>query len=163
IFQMPGSNALDVANAVKRTMAELSQRFPPDFKYSYGIDTTLAVTEGLREILLTLGEALILVVFVVYLFLQNWRATLIPMVAVPISGMISAFNALTLSPALAAMLLRSRRRTTGLLGRFFGLFNRWFARATHGYVNVSHGLIRKAAIGVALLAAFTIATGGIGR
>src|SRR5207244_10767368 len=55
IFQMPGSNALDVANAVKQTMAELSQRFPPDFKYAYGIDTTLAVTEGLREILLTLG------------------------------------------------------------------------------------------------------------
>src|SRR5258706_2207961 len=60
IFQMPGSNALEVATAVKQTMAEVSQRFPPDIKYAFGIDTTLAVTEGLREILLTLGEALIL-------------------------------------------------------------------------------------------------------
>ena len=245
IFQMPGSNALEVADAVKQTMADLARRFPADVKYGYPIDTTLAVTEGMREILITLGEALLLVIFVVYLFLQNWRATLIPMAAVPvsligtfmffpalgfsintlslfglvlaiglvvddaivvveaveqhieqglspkeatlqamqevsgpvvsialilasvfipvgfmggiqgrlnkqfaitiaISVMISAFNALTLSPALAAMLLRPRKRTTGLLGRFFGVFNRWFTKATHGYVSVSRGLIRKA-------------------
>src|SRR6202166_4884228 len=85
VFQMPGSNALEVAQGVKRTMAELSQRFPPDLTYSYSIDTTLPVTEGIREILITLGEALLLVIFVVYLFLQNWRATFIPMVAVPVS------------------------------------------------------------------------------
>jgi hydrophobic/amphiphilic exporter-1 (mainly G- bacteria), HAE1 family len=263
IFQMPGSNALEVANAVKQTMAEIATRFPADVKYGYPIDTTLAVTEGMREILITLVEAIVLVVFVVYLFLQNWRATLIPMVAVPvsligtfiffpllgfsintlslfglvlaiglvvddaivvveavehhieegmspreatlqamrevsgpvvsialilasvfipvaflggiqgrlnkqfaitiaISVMISAFNALTLSPALAAMLLRSRKRTTGLLGRSFGVFNRWFTAATHGYVRVSHGLIRKAIVGVALLVAFVIASAGLG-
>src|SRR5229473_2834377 len=85
VFQMPGSNALDVAAAVKKTMAELSQRFPPDITYNYPIDTTLPVTEGIREILITLGEALLLVLFVVYLFLQNWRATFIPMAAVPVS------------------------------------------------------------------------------
>src|SRR5262245_51336047 len=85
IFQMPGSNALDVARAVKQTMAELATRFPADVKYGYPIDTTLAVTEGMREILITLAEAILLVVFVVYVFLQNWRATLIPMIAVPVS------------------------------------------------------------------------------
>jgi HAE1 family hydrophobic/amphiphilic exporter-1 len=264
IFQMPGSNALEVAAAIKKTMAELSQRFPPDLEYNFAIDTTLAVTEGIREILITLGEALILVIFVVYLFLQNWRATFIPMVAVPvsligtfaifpllgfsintlslfglvlaiglvvddaivvveaverhieegtapreatlkamkevsgpvvsialilasvfipvgfmsgiqgrlnkqfaitiaISVLISAFNALTLSPALAAMLLRPRKATRGLLGRSFAVFNRWFEVATRGYVNVSHGLIRKAAIGIVMLAGFSLLIGGVGR
>src|SRR6266851_4692171 len=263
VFQMPGSNALEVAAAVKKTMAELSQRFPPDITYNYPIDTTLPVTEGIREILITLGEALLLVIFVVYLFLQNWRATFIPMVAVPvsligtfavfpllgfsintlslfglvlaiglvvddaivvveavehhieeglspkdatlkameevsgpvvsialilasvfipvgfmsgiqgrlnkqfaitiaISVMISAFNALTLSPALAAMLLRPRQKATGLISRFFAVFNRGFERATRGYVSVSRGLIRKAEIGVALLAGITFLGAGIG-
>jgi len=69
-------------------------------------------------------------------------------VTIAVSVMISAFNALTLSPALSALLLRPRKETRGLLGRFFGAFNRWFATATHGYVNWSHALIRKAAIGV---------------
>src|SRR3954468_15742970 len=85
IFQAPGSNALEVANGIKRTLDDLSQRFPPDISYTYTIDTTRAVSEGIREILITLGEALLLVVFVVYLFLQNWGATLIPTVAVPVS------------------------------------------------------------------------------
>ena len=264
IFQAPGSNALDVANGIRKTMADLSQQFPADVSYTYTIDTTRAVSEGIREMLITLAEALVLVVFVVYLFLQNWRATLIPMVAVPVSligtfaifpllgfsintlslfglvlaiglvvddaivvveavehhmeeGMdpkaatlqamkevagpvvsialilaavfipvgfmsgiqgrltkqfaitiavsvlISAFNALTLSPALAAMLLKPRKRTSGLLGRFFGGFNRWFDRATHGYVSVSHLVIRRAFIGVAVLVAFAALTGVLGR
>ncbi|HEY3885554.1 MAG TPA: efflux RND transporter permease subunit, partial [Vicinamibacterales bacterium] len=85
VFQAPGSNALQVAGAVKKVMADLSQRFPQDLDYRFTIDTTLPVSEGIREILITLGEALLLVIFVVYLFLQNWRATLIPMVAVPVS------------------------------------------------------------------------------
>src|SRR5262249_51925302 len=76
---------------------------------------------------------------------------------------ISAFNALTLSPALAAMLLRPRERTAGLVGRFFGGFNRWFAAMTRGYVGVSHGLIRKALIGILLLVGFTVAAAGMGR
>jgi len=264
VFQTPGSNALDVAQGVKRVMADLGQRLPQDVQFTYAIDTTLPVSEGIREILITLVEAMVLVVFVVYLFLQNWRATFIPMVAVPvsligtfamfpalgfsintlslfglvlaiglvvddaivvveavehhieeglsprdatlkameevsgpvvsialilasvfipvgfmsgiqgrlnkqfaitiaISVMISAFNALTLSPALAAMLLKPRKKTRGAIGRLFGGFNRAFEKVTHGYVSLSHGLVRKAVIGVALLVAFTFAAGLLGR
>src|SRR3954447_18308650 len=263
IFQAPGSNALAVADGVKAQMARLKASFPEGLDYTVSVDTTRPVTEGIKEILITLVEAMLLVILVVFLFLQNWRATLIPLIAVPvsligtfaafpllgfsinslslfglvlaiglvvddaivvveavehhieegmtpraatlqamkevsgpvvsialilasvfipvgflggiqgrlnkqfaitiaISVMISAFNALTLSPALAAMLLRPRKRTTGLLGRSFGVFNRWFAAATKGYVRVSHGLIRKAVIGVVLLAAFAIASAGLG-
>jgi HAE1 family hydrophobic/amphiphilic exporter-1 len=263
VFQAPGSNALEVANGVKRVMAELQGRFPQDLNYAYSLDTTIPVSEGIKEILITLIEAMILVILVVYIFLQNWRATLIPMVAVPvsligtfaafpllgfsintlslfglvlaiglvvddaivvveavehhieegmsprdatirameevsgpvvsialiiasvfipvaflagiqgrlnkqfaitiaISVMISAFNALTLSPALAAMLLRPRKHSKGPLGWVFGLFNRAFEKATHGYVNLSHWLIRKAVIGVALLVLFTLLAGVLG-
>jgi hydrophobic/amphiphilic exporter-1 (mainly G- bacteria), HAE1 family len=264
VFQMPGSNALSVADAVKKVMTDLSQRFPQDLQYRYSVDTTLPVSEGIKEILITLGIAIVLVVFVVYLFLQNWRATLIPMIAVPvsligtfaafpllgfsintlslfglvlaiglvvddaivvveavehhieegmtprdasakameevsgpvvsialilasvfipvgflsgiqgrlnkqfaitiaISVMISAFNALTLSPALSAMLLRPRKKAAGWLGRFFARFNRWFDAATHGYVAVSHGLVRKFVVGIAILAIFTVAAVMLGR
>jgi multidrug efflux pump len=264
IFQTPGSNALAVADGVKRVMADLKTRFPPDLEYRYTIDTTLPVSEGIKEILITLGIAVVLVIFVVYIFLQNWRATLIPMIAVPvsligtfavfpllgfsintlslfglvlaiglvvddaivvveavehhieegmaptdatlkameevsgpvisialilssvfipvgfmsgiqgrlnkqfaitiaISVMISAFNALTLSPALSAMLLKPRREAHGWASRFFSMFNRGFAKATSGYVRVSHGLVRKAFIGVALLLALTAAAALIGR
>jgi hydrophobic/amphiphilic exporter-1 (mainly G- bacteria), HAE1 family len=264
VFQTPGSNALDVAKGVRRVMADIGGRFPQDVEFRYAIDTTRPVSEGMREILITLTEAMVLVIFVVYLFLQNWRATFIPMVAVPvslvgtfaifpalgfsintlslfglvlaiglvvddaivvveavehhieegmaprdatlkameevsgpvvsialilaavfipvgfmsgiqgrlnkqfaitiaISVMISAFNALTLSPALAAMLLRPRKQARGVLARFFGGFNRVFERVTHGYVSVSHGLVRKAVVGVAVLAAFTAAAVLLGR
>ena len=84
-------------------------------------------------------------------------------ITIAISVLISAFNALTLSPALSAMLLKPRTQTRGLLGRFFGVFNRGFEKATHGYVSVSHGLVRKAFLGVALLVAFTVAAGLLGR
>src|SRR4029077_16081214 len=248
----------------KRTMTDLNRRFPPDLQYRYAVDTTLPVSQGIHEILITLGMAMVLVLFVVYLFLQNWRATFIPMIAVPvsligtfavfpllgfsintlslfglvlaiglvvddaivvveavehhieegmapkdatlkameevsgpvvsialilasvfipvgfmsgiqgrlnkqfaitiaISVMISAFNALTLSPALAAMLLRPRQQASGLLSRVFAGFNRWFQIATRGYVSVSHGLIRKAFVGIALLAGFTFLAAGVGR
>jgi HAE1 family hydrophobic/amphiphilic exporter-1 len=264
LFQTPGSNALAVAEGIKKTMADLSRRFPADLEFRYSIDTTLPVSEGMREILITLSVAIALVVFVVYLFLQNWRATFIPMVAVPvsligtfavfpllgfsintlslfglvlaiglvvddaivvveavehhieegmaprdatlrameevsgpvvsialilaavfipvgfmsgiqgrlnkqfaitiaISVMISAFNALTLSPALSAMLLEPRQRTTGMLGRLFATFNRWFDKATRGYVGVSRGLVRKAAVGVTVLAGFTLLAVLLGR
>ncbi len=263
VFQAPGSNALEVAAGVEKVMTELGGRFPADLAYAYTLNTTDAVSEGIREILLTLAEAMVLVVFVVYLFLQNWRATLIPAVAVPVSligtfavfpalgfsvntlslfglvlaiglvvddaivvveavehhieqGMapreatlrameevsgpvvsialilatvflpvafmsgiqgrlnkqfaltiaisvlISAFNALTLSPALAAMWLRPRTHTR-LGGRFFDAFNRTFDRASRGYVRVSHALIRRAVIGVAILAGFALLAGGLGR
>ncbi len=263
VFQAPGANALAVANAVKAQMRELKERFPSDLDYVIGLDTTLPVTEGIKEIATTLVEAMILVILVVFLFLQNWRATLIPLIAVPVSligtfavfpmlgfsintlslfglvlaiglvvddaivvveavehhieeGMapraatlqamsevsgpvvgialvlssvfipiglmsgiqgrlnkqfavtiaisvlISAFNALTLSPALSAMLLRPRRETKGPLARFFGGFNRWFGRATSGYVDLSDRLIRKTAVSLLILAGFTAMAAGLG-
>ena len=264
VFQAPGSNALDVAKGVKDMMAELKQRFPPDLDYLVTLDTTLPVTEGIREISKTILEAMLLVTLVVFMFLQNWRATLIPIIAVPVSligtfavfpllgfsintlslfglvlaiglvvddaivvveavehhieeGMsprdatlqamkevsgpvvaialvlssvfvpiafvggiqgrlntqfavtiaisviISAFNALTLSPALSALLLRPRRPGRGPLARFFAVFNRVFERATQGYVRWSHGLIRKAVIGIAILVGFIAVDALVGR
>jgi HAE1 family hydrophobic/amphiphilic exporter-1 len=264
VFQTPGSNALEVAQGVKDTMAQLKQRFPADLDYAVSLDTTRPVTEGISEIVQTLLIAIALVILVVFLFLQNWRATLIPLIAVPVSligtfaafpllgfsintlslfglvlaiglvvddaivvveavehhieeGMkprdatlramtevsgpviaialilssvflpiafvpgiqgrlnkqfaitiaisvlISAFNALTLSPALSAMLLRPRRPGRGPLGSFFRLFNRGFEKATHGYISLSHALIRKALVGVLILLAFAVADGVLGK
>ncbi len=264
VFQAPGSNALAVAEGLRKTIAELKTRFPNDLDYSITLDTTAPVTEGIREIIKTLIEAMILVILVVFLFLQNWRATLIPMIAVPVSligtfavfpllgfsintlslfglvlaiglvvddaivvveavehhieeGMsprdatfqamkevsgpviaialilasvflpvafmggiqgrlnkqfavtiaisvlISAFNALTLSPALSALLLRPRKESKGIFGRFFGGFNRVFDKATQRYVSWSHGLIRKAVVGVLILVGFAALSGLLGR
>ncbi|HUK13025.1 MAG TPA: multidrug efflux RND transporter permease subunit [Thermoanaerobaculaceae bacterium] len=264
VFLSPGANALAVADGVRKTIAELKRRFPADLDYAITLDTSLPVTEGIREIVQTLLIAMALVTLVVYLFLQNWRATLIPMIAVPVSligtfaffpglgfsintlslfglvlaiglvvddaivvveavehhieqGMsprdatlqamkevsgpvigialvlssvfipvafmtgiqgrlnkqfavtiaisvlISAFNALSLSPALSALLLRHRREHRGPLGGFFKVFNRFFARGTRTYVNLSHGLIRKAAVGIVALAAFALLDGVVGK
>ncbi len=85
IFQLPGSNAVETAAAVNQRMKELSATFPSSIAYSVPLDTTKAVTSGIREILFTLLEALGLVVIVVFIFLQGWRATLIPLLAVPVS------------------------------------------------------------------------------
>ena len=85
IKQMPGSNALEVAENVKNTIERLSKRFPQDLKYRVSLDTTLAISEGINEIMHTLVEAIILVIIVVFIFLQNWRATLIPLLTVPVS------------------------------------------------------------------------------
>lgn len=85
IKQMPGSNALEVAENVKNTIERLSKRFPQDLKYRVSLDTTLAISEGINEIMHTLIEAIILVIIVVFIFLQNWRATLIPLLTVPVS------------------------------------------------------------------------------
>ena len=85
VFQAPGSNALAVADGIKKTMAELKTRFPDDLDYAVSLDTTRAVTEGIGEIVETLVIAMVLVILVVYIFLQNWRATLIPIIAVPVS------------------------------------------------------------------------------
>ena len=263
VFPTPGANALEVADAVKARMRELKERFPSDLDYAISLDTTLPVTEGIREIATTLAQAMVLVLLVVFLFLQNWRATLIPLIAVPvsligtfavfpmlgfsintlslfglvlaiglvvddaivvveavehhieegqspraatlqamsevsgpvvgialvlssvfipiglmsgiqgrlnkqfavtiaISMIISAFNALTLSPALSAMLLRPRREAKGPLARFFGGFNRWFARATRGYVSLSDRLIRKTAVSLLVLGGFAALAAGLG-
>src|SRR5204862_3170943 len=85
VFLAPGANALAVADGVKQAMSELKGRFPGDMEVAIGLDTTLPVTEGIREIVTTLVEATLLVLLVVFLFLQNWRATLIPLIAVPVS------------------------------------------------------------------------------
>src|ERR1700760_4995097 len=263
VFQAPGSNAIAVADGVKKVMDGMKERFPADLDYVTSLDTTRPVREGIREIVTTLCEAMVLVIFVVYLFLQNWRATLIPMIAVPVSligtfaffpflgfsintlslfglvlaiglvvddaivvveavehhieeGMspkdatlqamkevsgpvigialvlsavsiptaflpgitgrlyqqfaltiaisviLSAFNALSLSPALSSMLLRPRSKTRGPLGWFYDRFNRVFGRATHGYVNWSRLAIRKAALSFALLAVVAVGAGLFG-
>jgi HAE1 family hydrophobic/amphiphilic exporter-1 len=85
LYQLPGSNAVETAAAVRKLMAREKNRFPPDMEYQVPIDTTLAVTEGMKEIVETLVIAIGLVIIVVYLFLQSWRATLIPLLAVPVS------------------------------------------------------------------------------
>ena len=238
-------------------MAQLKKSFPPDMDYAIALDQTKAVTEGIREIVLTLGIALVLVIIVVYLFLQGWRATLILLLAVPVSlvgtfaffsaiwlfhqqlsmfGMvlaiglvvddaivvveaverhieegiapkdaalkamqeisgpvvgialvlsavfiptafipgitgrlyqqfavtiaisviISAFNALSLSPALAALLLRPKQPSAGPLRKFFDWFNHAFGRATDGYVSVSGTLIRRSGLAVLGLLLFGV-------
>src|SRR5512132_3426732 len=85
LYQVPGSNALDAANRAKAAMATLAERFPSDMSVALTLDTTVPVTEGAKEIVITLLEAIALVILVVFLFLQNWRATLIPIITIPVS------------------------------------------------------------------------------
>jgi HAE1 family hydrophobic/amphiphilic exporter-1 len=85
IYQLPDSNALDDEKAVLKLLAKLKQSFPADLDYTISLDTTLAISEGMHEIMFTLGMALILVIIVVFIFLQGWRASLIPLLAVPVS------------------------------------------------------------------------------
>ncbi|MDE1161118.1 MAG: multidrug efflux RND transporter permease subunit [Acidobacteriaceae bacterium] len=85
VYQLPGSNAVEVAAAVHKRMDELQKNFPAGIKYDIPLDTTKAVTAGIHEIVETLVIALLLVILVVYIFLQGWRATLIPLMAVPVS------------------------------------------------------------------------------
>jgi HAE1 family hydrophobic/amphiphilic exporter-1 len=263
LYQLPGTNAVKAAQAVRKLMTEAKQRFPTDMDYAVSLDQTLSVTEGLRDIIKTLFEALVLVIIVVFVFLQNWRATLIPLCAVPVSligtfvlfplfgfsintlslfglvlaiGLVvddaivvveaverhieegmapreatlqamrevtgpvigialvlsavfiptaflpgitgrlyqqfaltiaisvifSAFNALSLSPALSSLLLRPRKKTRGPLGWFYDRFNRIFGSATHGYVNWSRAAIRKAVLSFALLAMLAVGAGLFG-
>jgi HAE1 family hydrophobic/amphiphilic exporter-1 len=262
-YQLPGTNAVKAAEAVRKLMAETKQRFPADMDYAVSLDQTLSVTEGMHEILKTLFEALALVVLVVFIFLQGWRATLIPLCAVPVSlvgtfvlfplfgfsintlslfglvlaiglvvddaivvveaverhieeGMapreatlqamrevsgpvigialvlsavfiptaflpgitgrlyqqfaltiaisviLSAFNALSLSPALSSLLLRPRKKTRGPLTWFFDKFNRVFGAVTHGYVTWSRVAIRKAVLSFILLAVLAVGAGFFG-
>ncbi|MBV5278998.1 MAG: multidrug efflux RND transporter permease subunit [Campylobacteraceae bacterium] len=85
IFLAPGANALDVAKAVNNTLKELSKKFPQDIKYQSPYDATLFVTESINEVVKTLFEAIIFVVILIYLFLGNLRATIIPVLAIPVS------------------------------------------------------------------------------
>jgi len=84
-FQLPGSNAVEAARGVRAVMEENKKRLPQDVEYVVALDTTESVTEGIKEILTTIVIAIVLVAIVVYLFLQSWRATLIPLLAVPVS------------------------------------------------------------------------------
>jgi len=262
-YQLPGSNAVQAANEIRKLMADLKTRLPQDMEYAISLDTTEAVSAGMKEIVLTLVIAIVLVLIVVFVFLQGWRATLIPLLAVPVSlvgtfmffplfgfsintlslfglvlaiGLVvddaivvveaverhidegltpkaaalkameeisgpvigialvlsavfiptafipgitgrlyqqfavtialsvilSAFNALTLSPALAALLLRPKTSSRGPLAAFFRWFNRVFANATEWYVRVCGFLIRKSAIPLLLLAAFAVAAAWFG-
>lgn len=239
VLQLSNANALDVESRVLAELARLSQRFPPGLKYQVAVDTTVSVRQSIGEVLKTLVEAIIIVILVIFLFLQGWRATVIPAVTIPVSlvgtflfaklfgfsintltlfgitlatglvvddaivvienverhmeegveephqatriGMkevtgaviatslvliavfipvslfpgttgrmyqqfaltiafsiaLSAFNALTLSPALAALLLRPRR---GKISRFFAGINSLIQRGTSGYVRLLHHL-----------------------
>src|SRR5215510_8080245 len=85
VYQTPGSNAIDTMRNARALMEQLKQRFPADLDYTVSLDTTLAVSEGINEIVHTLVEAIVLVILVVFIFLQGWRATLIPLLAVPVS------------------------------------------------------------------------------
>jgi multidrug efflux pump subunit AcrB len=86
VYQLPGTNALSAAKGVRKLMEDLKQRFPQGLDYVVSMDTTKAVTAGIQEMVKTLVEALGLVILVVYLFLQSWRATLIPLLAVPVAA-----------------------------------------------------------------------------
>ncbi|MHC4560079.1 MAG: efflux RND transporter permease subunit, partial [Planctomycetota bacterium] len=90
LYQSPGSNAVQLAEEIKKTMAGISQSFPESMKYDISLDTTLAITAGINEIVVTLFVALALVIFVVFIFIQDWRAALIPTIAIPVS-LIGAF------------------------------------------------------------------------
>jgi hydrophobic/amphiphilic exporter-1 (mainly G- bacteria), HAE1 family len=90
LFQNPGSNALEAANRAKARMTALAKKFPPDMQVALTLDTTVPVTEGAFEIVKTLLEAIALVVLVIFIFLQNWRATLIPILTIPVS-LVGAF------------------------------------------------------------------------
>ena len=237
VFQLPDANGLDVATQVKATLERIRQDFPDDVEYVISLDTTKPITAGINEIVVTLFQALVLVILVVYIFLQSSRATLIPALAVPVSligafavfpllgftvntlsllglvlaiglvvddaivvveavtakmeeGMppreatisamrevsgpivgtslaliavfvpvatmagitgelyqqfaitiavavaISSFNALTLSPALCAMMLRPPGTEKSRLQGFFDIFNRWFDKATHYFMKL---------------------------
>ncbi len=85
VYQSPGSNALDVSNAIRSKMEQLAEDFPPGVNYQVTLDTTNVVRSSIREVLYTLFETTLLVVLVIFLFLQNWRATLIPCLTIPVS------------------------------------------------------------------------------
>ncbi len=244
VYQTPGSNALEIAEKVKGIMAGLEKDFPDDLDYVMSLDTTLAIEAGIEEIIITLIEALILVILVVFIFLQDWRSTVIPSVAIPVSligafilfpllgftvnvlsllGLVlaigivvddaivvveavtvniekgmtpkeatkaamdevsapvvattlvviavfvpvafvpgitgslyqqfaitiavsvgfSSINALTLSPALCSLLLRPKKESKGLLGKFFSGFNNWFEKATNSYIKLAGGFLHQ--------------------
>ena len=264
VYQAPGSNAVDLARQVRQTMEELAGSFPESLRYDISLDTTLAITAGIDEIIETLFIALALVILVVFIFIQDWRAALIPTIAIPVSlvgafivfpiigftinvlsllGLVlaigivvddaivvveavqnhiesgmdpksatmkamdevtapviattlvlvavfipvavmggitgslyqqfaitvavsvlfSSVNALTLSPALCALLLRKRKPMRGPLGAFFRLFNKVFDKSTNAYVGFTKVIARKISIGVVFILIISVAMGFLGK
>src|SRR6185437_1581237 len=90
VSQLPGANALEVNNAGQAALAQLAKTFPPGLHYAIAFNTTTAVSEGIRDVLITLGEAIILVILVMFVFLQDWRTTVIPAITIPVS-LVGAF------------------------------------------------------------------------
>ncbi len=263
VYLLPGANQLAAAEAIYETMRRAKDLFPPDMDYRIVYDTTPAVEASIESILHTFVEAVILVTLVVFIFLQNLRATIIPLLTVPvsligtfiffpmlgfsvntlsmfglilaigivvddaivvveavmhhiehgksprdatvqamrevsgpvvgialiltavfvpvaflggltgrmyqqfaltiaISVLLSAFNALSLSPALAAMFLRPHKQARGPLGKFFSLFNAGFDRATKGYVSVARLLVRRAFLSVIVVGIVALGAGVFG-
>ncbi len=264
VYQAPGSNAVDLVRITTDTMEELSKSFPSGMRYEISLDTSKPIVAGIKEIIETLFIALALVIFVVFIFIQDWRATLIPTIAIPVSligsfmlfpllgftinvlsllGLVlaigivvddaivvveavqvniqkgmnpkeatikamsevtapviattlvliavfipvagmagitgrlyqqfaitiavsvafSSVNALTLSPALCALLLKKPKPYRGPLGFFFKLFNKVFDRSTAGYMSFTKVVTRKIAIGMVFIAIILGATGLTGK
>jgi HAE1 family hydrophobic/amphiphilic exporter-1 len=264
LYQAPGSNAVELAQEIRTTMAELSKSFPEGVRYDVSLDTTLAITAGIEEIIETLFIALALVILVVFIFIQDWRAALIPTIAIPVSlvgafivfpmigftvnvlsllGLVlaigivvddaivvveavqvniengmnpkeatvhamnevtapviattlvlvavfipvavmggitgklyqqfaitvavsvvfSSINALTLSPALCALLLRKQKPYGGPLGIFFRLFNTVFEKSTDAYMGVTRIVAGKIVRGLIFILVVTIGIGFLGK
>lgn len=262
VYQLPGANGLEVAAAVKAAMENMSDDFPDGLDYLVSLDTTLAIEAGIREIIVTLFQAVTLVILVVFIFLQNARATLIPALAVPVSligtfavfpllgfsintlsllglvlaigivvddaivvveavtakmeqGMtpkeatlsamkevsgpivatslsliavfvpvaamggitgrlyqqfaitiaisvaLSSVNALTLSPALSAMLLRPPGESKSRLQPFYDWFNAGFEKATAGYMKITDRFTRRVMLSIGLLGVLTVVMAGL--
>ncbi len=264
LYQAPGSNAVELAQNIITEMEVLSQNFPESVKYDVSLDSTAPITAGIRDIVITLLEALALVIFVVFVFIQDWRATLIPTIAIPVSlvgafiffpllgftinvlsllglvlaigivvddaivvveavqvniekgmsskeatldamkkvtapviattlvlvavfipvaGMagitgrlyqqfaitivvsviVSSVNALSLSPALASILLKKPKPYKGLLGNAFGGFNKWMGKSTDSYMSFTNIVTRKIKRSVVFIVIVTLAAGLFGK
>ncbi len=260
VYLSPGANAVETMARVKAFMEDSKKSFPPGIDYKFSYDSTRFVNAAIKDVVMTLFTAIGLVILVVFLFLQNWRATLIPLLAVPVSilgtlalfpilgfninmtsmfglvlaigivvddaivvveavqlnidnglsprdatlkamhevsgpvvaiacilgavfipvaflggisgqiyrqfaltiaasVLISAFNALSLSPAMSSLLLRPKGESRGILARLFGGFNRAFDWTTHKYLTGVKGFIRRSALAMVALLAFMFAAG----
>ncbi|MBZ5858219.1 efflux RND transporter permease subunit [Flavihumibacter profundi] len=264
VYQIPGSNAIEVAESIRKVMEEMKERFPNDLNYRFSLDTTLPIEAGIEEILHTLFEAILLVILVVFIFLQDWRATLIPLLTVPVSligvfiffpllgfsvnvlsllglvlaiglvvddaivvveavmhhiehglspkeatqkamkevagpvvaiaiilaavfipvamtggitgrlyqqfaitiavsVLLSAFNALTLSPALAALILKPKKESNNLLAKFFRGFNKMFDKFTNGYMGIAGFFARKVVMSLLVLGIIVVTMVVLGK
>ncbi len=263
LYQAPGSNAVELAGNIIAEMEEIQKGFPEGMQYDVSLDSTLPITAGIRDIVITLIIALVLVILVVFIFIQDWRATLIPTLAIPVSligafiffpalgftinvlsllglvlaigivvddaivvveavqvniekgmsareatidamkkvsapimattlvlvavfipvaGMagitgilyqqfaitivvsvlVSSVNALTLSPALCALLLKKPKPYKGLLGKFFAAFNKWMGKTTDGYMTYTNVITGKLKRGVVFIIILTLGAGVFG-